>query len=439
MPPSTAIHSSQRLDLHSLAACVGIDWGDQRHEGCLAIPGSSECEHFSLQHSPEAIDEWALKLRDRFGGRHVAVCLEQSRGPLIFALLKFDFFILCPINPRQLASYRQVLFPSGAKDDPRDARLLLDFLLNHSPHLRVWNPESVPVRTLQGLVEERRKLIDRRTALINSLLAHLKHYFPQAIALLGGSLATALACRFLRKWPSLGKLQRTADQTLRQFFYAHNCRSESRLQQRLELIRAALPLTTDEAVLEIHQRGALADVAQIVSLLTPIRDIERRIEQLMKQLPEASLFQALPGAGTALAPRLVAVFGSDRSRWQSAEEIQAFTGVAPVTIRSGKSAYVSWRWACPKFLRQTFHEFARCSLRQSAWAKAFYDMKRGQKHSRHAALRALAYKWIRILFRCWQTGTPYDEERYLAALHRRNAPLLKYISLSAPTASPTTC
>jgi transposase len=287
------------------------------------------------------------------------------------------------------------------------------------------------VRTLQGLVEERRKLVDRRTALANSLLAHLKHYFPQALALFGGALATSLACRFLQKWPSLARLQRASDQTLRQFFYAHNCRSESRLQQRLDLIRAAQPLTTDQAVLEVHQRGALSDVAQLSSLLNPIRDLERRIEQLMKQLPEAPLFEALPGAGPALAPRLAAAFGSDRARWQSAQEIQAFTGIAPVTIRSGKSSHVSWRWACPKFLRQTFHEFARCSLRQCAWAKAFYDMKRDQKHSRHAALRALAYKWIRILFRCWQANTPYDDARYIAALHHRNAPLLKYLTATS--------
>ena len=140
------------------------------------------------------------------------------------------------------------------------------------------------------------------------------------------------------------------------------------------------------------------------------------------------LFRALPGAGPALAPRLLVAFGSDRERFQSAAELQTFSGVAPVTKRSGKQCNVHRRWACPKFLLQTFHEFAHCSLQALRLGQSLLPPAtiRGKGH--HAALRTLAFKWIRILFRCWKTKIPYSEERYLESLRRRNAPLLAFLS-----------
>src|SRR5215813_1283310 len=70
-----------------------------------------------------------------------------------------------------------------------------------------------------------------------------------------------------------------------------------------------------------------------------------------------------------------------------------------------------------QFLRQTFHEFATHSIRRSEWARAYYEHLRGdEKKSHHAAVRALAYKWIRIIFRCWKDGKPYDERVYLDSL-----------------------
>ena len=139
------------------------------------------------------------------------------------------------------------------------------------------------------------------------------------------------------------------------------------------------------------------------------------------------LFGDLPGAGPALAPRLLAAFGTDRERFQSAGELQTLSGVAPVTKKSGRRRIVHRRWACPKFLLQTFHEFASCSAKRSSWARAFYLQQRAAGKGHHAALRSLAFKWIRILFRCWKTSTAYCEQRYLQTLRRKNAPLLAFL------------
>jgi transposase len=155
----------------------------------------------------------------------------------------------------------------------------------------------------------------------------------------------------------------------------------------------------------------------------------------MAQHPDAAIFTSFPGAGEALAPRLLAAFGSDRQRLSTPAAMQNFSGVAPVTKRSGRSKIVHRRYACPKFLRQTFHEFAAYSVLKSPWAKAYYRLRRAQGQRHHAAVRSLAYKWIRILFRCWKDRIPYDEARYLTALQKRSAPLLQHLDMSAAPAS----
>jgi Transposase IS116/IS110/IS902 family len=139
------------------------------------------------------------------------------------------------------------------------------------------------------------------------------------------------------------------------------------------------------------------------------------------------------GAGAALVPRLIVAFGSDRNRYQSAQELQNQSGIAPITKQSGKSQSVQSRRACPKFLKQTFHEFADHSRRWCPWAKAFYETKRAQGTGRHATLRALAFKWIRILFRMWKDRRPYNNQAYQQALANAQSPLAKLLNHTSNT------
>jgi len=131
------------------------------------------------------------------------------------------------------------------------------------------------------------------------------------------------------------------------------------------------------------------------------------------------------GAGSVYAPRLLTALGTDRSRWDSAADLQCHSGIAPVTEKSGKSCWVHRRLACSNFVRQTFHEFAAQSIRYSTWARAYYDQMRGRGLRHPAAIRALAFKWIRIIYRCWKDQKPYDEEVYLQSLRAKQSPLIK--------------
>ena len=123
---------------------------------------------------------------------------------------------------------------------------------------------------------------------------------------------------------------------------------------------------------------------------------------------------------------MLAAFGEQRDRFPDASAFQKYTGIAPVTERSGNKHWVHWRWACPTFLRQTFVEWVASSVPHSFWARAFYESHRAKGASHNATIRALAFKWIRILFRCWVDRTPYNESRYLTALQKRQSPLIKF-------------
>ena len=407
----------------SLAAFVALDWGDQKHAGMLSTDGQT-CESFELEQSAEAIDLWVASLRKRFAGAPIAVALEQSKGALIYALLKYDLFRLYPVNPKQLARFREALTPSGAKDDPADAALLLELLLKHRDHLRLWRPDDATTRLIGQLAEDRRHLVESRTRLVNALKSRLKQYFPLALEVLG-ELDTELACRFLLRWATLAELQKEPFEAIATFYRASHCHHPQLIVQRLEKIAAATPLVTDSAVLQSGRMMVQSLAAQLLSLIEPIENYDRELAELMDQHADAEIFRSFPGAGAAMAPRLLAAFGTDRSRLTDADQVQTYSGIAPVLVRSGSTGHVRRRWACNRFLRQTFHEFAGHSLGQSAWAKAYYDQMRARGVKHHAAVRSLAFKWIRILFRCWQKRTLYNEVHYFQQLYKKQSPLLK--------------
>ena len=423
--------NKKEANTEEYAALIGLDWAAEKHDVCLWDAARGKSRHRVIEHTPEALAEWLAELQASYPGRRLAVCLEQSRGALMYALMDHAFLDLYPINPVTLARYREAFAPSRAKDDPGDARLLAEILRLHRDKLAVWKPDDEQTRTLAFLNEERRKAVNLRTKLVLRMQAALKLYFPQALAWLGMDIGTPMACDWLLKWPTLEAAQRSRPQTVRAFFYAHNCRSAAHVESVLAALPAAKPLTTDAAVLAVQPLTVQMLAKQLRLLHGAIVAYERQIAARFRPHPDAFLFENLPGAGPALAPRLLTAFGTDRSRHPTAQDMQAYAGIAPVIERSGKSCWTHWRWNCPKFLRQTFHEFAKSSVIHSAWARAYYEQQKQRGKGHNAAIRSLAFKWIRIIHRCWQTRTPYDEGLYLQALAQRGSPLVALLAAPA--------
>jgi transposase len=405
------------------AAFAAIDWADQKHFWRLVAAGSDQQEQGEMENTPETVDLWAMELHQRFAGRPIAVCLEQSRGSLVCLLDKYPHLVLFPVHPKTAADYRKTFCPSGAKSDPGDTASLLDLLLRHRDQLRPQHADTVATRLLQNLVESRRMLVDDKTRQKNRLTACLKIYFPQMLKWFD-AVDSPLVGAVLQRWGSLLEMRRAHSGTLRKFFHEHNCRDEERIRERIESIAQAMPATEDEAIVEGESRKAKALVNQIAVLRDSIAEYDRRIAEVVADHPESSLFASLPGAGPALVPRLIVAFGTLRERFESAQDVQQLSGIAAVTERSGNSVKVHMRVACPKFLRQTFHEFAAHSVSQSEWAKVFYTVRRENRQKHHPAVRALAYRWIRIIYRCWKDHRPYDEQLYMRSLQRRGSPLI---------------
>ena len=405
--------------LQDIVLWMGIDWADQKH--CLAtcLPNGSQRQMHWVEQKPQALDDFFLRWREKNPNGRIGLVVEQSRGALLYALLKYDFLRLFPINPRCSADFRDALRASGAKDDPCDAQLLCEFGCKHAEHLRELRLDDPATRQLILLSEQRRDIVDDQTALSNKLTDALKCYYPLALELFADDIVASVALAFLKRWPNLSAAKKAKESVLRAFFYAQNCRSEERIQLRLEAIKAAKPLTEDPALIGTMELLVGTLGKRLASVQQSIALYDARIAEVFATHSKGHVFASFPGAGKVLAPRLAAAFGTMEANFPAPSAMQCWSGVAPVKKQSGKTKVVAFRWARPIFLHQTFVEYARSSVKYSDWAQAFFQERVEKGWSKFRIYRALAFKWIRILWCCWKNNEEYNEAKYLQSLQKR--------------------
>jgi transposase len=190
------------------------------------------------------------------------------------------------------------------------------------------------------------------------------------------------------------------------------------------------PLSPDLALVEPAKVQVQMLARQLLQLSAARKEYDSRIEALFAARADAFIWQSFPGAGPTLAPRLACALGSERSPYQSAAALQRYSGIAPVTERSGKNQHwVHRRWGRPHFVHQSFFEYANQSVLHCTWAKLYVQeqMAKGKRHP--TAVRALAFKWQRIMFVCWRDRVVYDETTYLNSLKHRGLPLAAKLDL----------
>jgi transposase len=402
-----------------IAVWIGIDWADQKHAYAMQIAGEERVGRGEIDHTPEAVEEFFTELGRRFPDQMIAVAMEQARGSLLFMLSKYGHLVLYPVHSSTMDHYRKSFYPSGAKSDPTDADLILELLRKHPDRLRPFRPDTVATRTIQFLVEARRDAVNDKTRYLNRLTSQLKMFFPQILQWFK-EVDAPVVSDVLTAWPTLEHMQAAKPSALANFFGSHRFSPERSDQLRTALV-AAIPATRDQAVIATGVIVVKRLIEQLRVLRASIKEHAEKIEELTTSHPDFEIFASLPGAGKVMIPRLIAALGTDRDRYMTAAELQCYSGIAPVISRSGQQCHTDWRRACPKFLRQTFHEWAWYSTRKCSWARQYYDTQRARKKSHHAAVRALSFKWIRILFRCWKDRSLYDEARYTAALASRTS------------------
>jgi transposase len=390
-------HSSQ-----AFAATIGLDWADKKHDLWIQVAAGGKPEHLVIDQTPEALHGWVAKMGQRFPNQRIAIAVETSRGAIISALQAYDFIVIFPINPQMLCCYRRAL-----------------------------EPDTELTRKLAALVENRRDLVDERTRMVNRVHSLLKTYYPLA-ELLFEDMTIPLATNFLLKWPDFASVKKAGAVALRKFFYAHHSRGEKAIDDRLQSIDKAQALTNDPALIEpaVLKLQALAGMLKV--LHEAIQTIETAVQEATDAHPDAAIFRSFPSAGPAMAPRLLVAFGTDRQRFESAQEAQQFYGIAPVRKQSGQSNVIHMRHRCPKFARQTFHENASHVVRVDGWAKTLYEQQRARKKGHHAAVRSVAFKLMRIYYRCWKDRKCYDAAIYEAALKQHGSPRAKLLKKDGP-------
>lgn len=403
------------------AILMGIDWADSQHE--FALTGPDTTQHVgTFNQEPVAIADLLQGLRKQFGVQAIAIAVETNNGPLINALLEHDNVTIYPINPAALASYREAFAHGGGKNDEVDAALILQYLTHYRSRLKPLRQDSPQTRMLNAMVRDRRQFVEQRVALSLQLTTLLKAYFPAVLGMKAAKPYADFLVKLIARYPTLADAKKAGKTRIRKLFYGLG--SRQRIEYRIEVLFTADPLTTDSVLLETASRKARLLAQQLLTLNQAIRQYDREIRQALSQHPDRTFVDSLPCGVTSKA-RIIAALGDDRSRYPSAEQLTAAVGIAPITTQSGKSRYVSSRWATSKFLRQTFHEFAGVTIKRCRWSKAFYDSQLALGKTPRMAKRALAYKWIRIIYRCWQTSTPYDDQKYLQRLIDTQSPLAK--------------
>jgi transposase len=408
------------IAIGQFACLIGLDWSNTSHVVSLRAGGAA-IERLKINAQPEDIHRWLDSLQERFEGQPVAIAVEASKGPVINTLLGRDWLTIYPIHPATSRNFSKAFTPSGAAHDQPDADNLLEILELHRHRLRALLPQDQTTRHLSALVESRRHIVDDRTRLGNQITCLLKSYFPQALELTGDTRYSKLAIAFLTRWPDLDSLRKVRPETLRNFYHLHHVRRPELIEERLKVVRESRLVSADLVLTQSSTLHLQYLLDQLRALQPALERIDMKIDQIFASHADKEIFQSLPGAGAAMAPRLCVLFGVDRQRWQTAGQLQKYYGIAPVIEASNKRVWTHWRWNAPVFSRQTLVEWAGLSVKQCAWAKAFYN-EQGKKQKSHGAItRSLAFKWLRILFRCWKDRVPYNDALYVNQLKKKGS------------------
>lgn len=394
---------------------VGIDWADQHHDVVVLSATGERVGQRRVAHSAAGLEELTSWLLEVSPCREEVICVvETSQGLLVTALLEAGVSVAA-VNPVTVARFRPV---SGAKSDLRDALLLARYARTQWPAMSLLRPDSPLLQELKALTRDVEGLIVQQVSVVNQLTACLKQYYPAALSCFD-KLTHQVALSFLERYPTPEAAAQASVLELLEFLSAvHYPRPLSGLLKKAQQLASVLQaphLVATPAVARAKGRLMQALLAQLRLLKEQIASYEAAIADLFAQHEDHALFASLPGAGPRLAPRLLAEWGDDRTRYPSAAALQALAGTAPVVVQSGTWRGVRRRTACVNSLRQALHHFAHESTLFEPWAKAYYVRKRVAGKSRGTALRALGNVWLRILYAMWQTRTPYDPAIFQAA------------------------
>lgn len=390
---------------------TGFDWAKDHHDIVIVDGVGRIVADFQIEHTDQGWQRWREQVAAL--GPGVAVCVETNQGIVVEKLLESGVLVY-PISPVSAKAYRQRKVPSGNKTDRVDAWSVADALRVDGHGWKALAKEDPLVAELRLLCRDEVALIAERTALINQLQSALHEYYPATLeAFEDWTLPAAWA--FIEAFPTPQALEAAGKRRWEKFLHSHKLARPETYQKRMEIFARASEFVSGQALSRAKSRLALARARMLHTLQNQIDAYRAEIEKLFAQHPDHELFGSLPGAGPKIAPRLLGEIGSDRSRFEDFSGLQCVAGTAPVSYQSGQIYKVYLRRHCSKPLRYAVHLWADLSRRSCLWAAVYYEALRQRGKSHACALRCLGQRWLKILWKMWQTRTPYNPE-----LHARN-------------------
>ncbi len=392
---------------------VGLDWGGTAHAVCVVDTEGRVVTRHQVRHDAAGLADLLARLRALAAPADLPIAIERPSGLLVDALIDAGHPVI-PIHPNVVKACRPRYRAASGKSDPGDAFMLADILRTDGHRFRPLQPASDAIRALRALVRGRDDLISQRIALANQLRATLESFWPGAAVIFAG-IDSRIALSFLTSHPTPDSAARLSEKRLAGFLTRHGYSGRRSPAELLARLRAAPPGLAGASEAEAKGQIVRALTSALTGIAAEIRKLTERVEQAVAELADGRIVMSFPRTGRVCAAQILAELGDVRERFPTEDRLAAEAGVCPVTHASGKSRGVVFRWACNKRLRQAITCFAGNSRHASAWAAGVYRAARARGCGHAHAVRILARAWVRVLWRAWQDGKPYDPAVHHAA------------------------
>jgi transposase len=410
--------ASLSLSIPAAVFFTGIDWAAEAHAVCVINPAGEVLDRFTVAHNAEGLGQLVRRLARLGDPGDMPVGIERPDGRLVDALLEAGHPVV-PVKPNAIKAWRDGEVLSGAKSDAGDAAVIADYLRVRHRSLRVAAPYSEQTRALRAVVRTRDDLVDLRVSAVNQLAALLDAHWPGGKAIFA-RLDSRVALEFLTRHPTASSAAHLDEAGIAAFCTTQGYSGKRPAAVLLARLRSAPAGTTSQALTAAVRDAVLALVSVLKTVTAAISDLDRSTAARLGEHPDGKIFTSLPRSGQINAAQMLAEWGDCRPAYDGPDSVAALAGATPVTKESGKHRAVHFRWACNKRFRRAVTIFAANSRRASPWAEHIYNHARAAGKDHPHAVRILARAWIRVIWRCWADGVPYDP-----ALHRAAAALTR--------------
>jgi len=392
---------------------AGLDWAAEIHAVCVMDHTGQILDRFTVAHSAEGITMLIRRLAKLADAADVQVGIERPNGRLVDLLLQAGHPVV-PVSPNAIKTWRDGEVLSGAKSDAGDAAVIAEYLRLRQHRLRVAVPYSDDTRALRTVVRTRTNLVGMRVAATNQLAALLDDHWPGAKAVFA-DVESPISLEFLTRYPTPASAAHVGEKRMAAFMTKHGYSGRKPAAELLNRLRAAPAGARGQALTEALRDAVMALVGVLKALNSAVKDLDRSTAAHLGEHPDGKIFTSLPRSGQINAAQMLAEWGDCRQAYDGPDSVAALAGCTPITKESGKHRAVHFRWACNKRFRLALTTFADNSRHASPWAAKIYgDARKTGKDHPHA-IRVLARAWIRVIWRCWLDGNPYDPTKHGAA------------------------